>query len=225
MATPRDKGEGTRLRILEAASEIFSQMGFHDGTVALICDAAAANRAAVNYYFGGKDDLYREVWNHTYALALEAYPLEPAERGLSAEEQLRVYMRSLLLRAFDEGPAGHFSRIQAFEMPDPQEFLQEERQLVWEEHNRRLEAILREMLGEGVRQADLDLCRVMVQAPCFGAGIRHLRARIRPVLREMRPFDPEEMVERMFEFVMAGVRDLERRIEARETETSKEARE
>ena len=225
METPRSKGEGTRLRILEAASGIFSQVGFHDGTVARICDAAAANRAAVNYYFGGKEDLYREVWNHTYAVALKAYPLEPAERGLSAEEQLRLYMSSLLLRAFDEGPAGHFSRIQAFEMPDPQEFLQEERQRVWEEHDRRLETILREMLGEGARQADLDLCRVMIQAPCFGAGIRHLRAHIKPILRTMPSVDPEGMVERMFQFAMAGIRDLERRIEARETETSKEARE
>ena len=79
---------------------------------------------AVNYYFGDKENLYREVWKQALAVALEEYPLQPKEGGLPVEERLRLYMHSLLMRAFDPGPAGCFARLMAFEITEPQAFLE-----------------------------------------------------------------------------------------------------
>ena len=152
---------GTRQKVLEAACKVFSEVGYHEGTVARICEEAGANRAAVNYYYGGKENLYREVWNHAFKLALGAYPLGTDRAALSPEERLREFMGSLILRAFDPGPAGCFARILAFEMTDPQGFLDNEKAHVREEHESRFAAIARDLLGTGVRMEDLTLCQII----------------------------------------------------------------
>jgi AcrR family transcriptional regulator len=49
-------------RLLDAAEELFSDHSFAGTSVRDIAAAADCNVAAVNYYFGGKDKLYHEVW-------------------------------------------------------------------------------------------------------------------------------------------------------------------
>ncbi len=50
-----------RERIVDAAGELFAERGFDGTTVRDICQAADANVAAVNYYFGDKQRLYVEA--------------------------------------------------------------------------------------------------------------------------------------------------------------------
>ena len=52
----------TRVRILDAAELLFTEQGFEATTMRLITGAAGANLAAVNYHFGSKDALIREVF-------------------------------------------------------------------------------------------------------------------------------------------------------------------
>ena len=56
-----------QLRIIEAAGPIFAQKGFAGTTVREICSAAKVNQAAINYYFGSKENLYIEVFTSTYS--------------------------------------------------------------------------------------------------------------------------------------------------------------
>jgi AcrR family transcriptional regulator len=56
-----------QLRIIEAAGPIFAQKGFTATTVREICAAAKVNQAAINYYFGSKESLYKEVFASTYS--------------------------------------------------------------------------------------------------------------------------------------------------------------
>ncbi|MDR2117271.1 MAG: TetR/AcrR family transcriptional regulator [Planctomycetaceae bacterium] len=51
-----------QLRIIEAAGPIFAQKGFAATTVREICAAAKVNQAAINYYFGSKEGLYKKVF-------------------------------------------------------------------------------------------------------------------------------------------------------------------
>src|SRR6516225_8210096 len=57
----RHRDRETRERVLKAAAQLFADRGFKKVTVRDICRAARANVAAVNYHFGDKGGLYREV--------------------------------------------------------------------------------------------------------------------------------------------------------------------
>jgi AcrR family transcriptional regulator len=53
--------QSTKAQLLEAAGHVFAEKGFDRATGREICERAAANTAAVNYYFGGMDGLYAAV--------------------------------------------------------------------------------------------------------------------------------------------------------------------
>lgn len=55
------KGEQTRNSILMAAGELFAEHGRDGVKVRAIASAADVNAAAINYYFGSKDELYFEA--------------------------------------------------------------------------------------------------------------------------------------------------------------------
>ena len=60
--TNSNTNKGVRDRLLDAAEELFCEHGFEGSSVRDIAAAAACNIASVNYYFGGKEKLYIEVW-------------------------------------------------------------------------------------------------------------------------------------------------------------------
>jgi len=68
MVTPQDNktdsnaNKGVRDRLLDAAEELFCEHGFEGTSIRDIAAIAKCNIASVNYYFGGKEKLYEEVW-------------------------------------------------------------------------------------------------------------------------------------------------------------------
>ena len=83
----------TRDRLLKAACELFSDRGFKKVTVREICLAARANVAAVNYHFGDKLGLYRELLQQAIDGMRRVTESARAEgEGRTAEEKLRRYL-------------------------------------------------------------------------------------------------------------------------------------
>ena len=54
--------EETRWRLLQAATEVFAEVGYHAATTREICRRAEVNLASIHYYYGDKAELYREVF-------------------------------------------------------------------------------------------------------------------------------------------------------------------
>ncbi len=54
--------KGVRDRLLDSAEELFCEHGFEGASIRDIAASADCNIASVNYYFGGKEKLYEEVW-------------------------------------------------------------------------------------------------------------------------------------------------------------------
>ncbi len=90
----------TRARLLQAAAQLFAARGFKDVTVREICRAARANVAAINYHFGDKVGLYREVLQVAIDAIRETNDAaRTAGAGRPPEEKLRRYLVVFLQRA------------------------------------------------------------------------------------------------------------------------------
>jgi AcrR family transcriptional regulator len=110
----------TRLRLLETAAMVFAEHGFTAATIRMIAGRARANVAAVNYHFGGKDGLYREVLRHVRRLAYERYPTTyDLNAGATPEERLHSYVRSFLLRTIGNESVPGFGVLMMREMVEP----------------------------------------------------------------------------------------------------------
>ena len=109
----------TRERLLTAAERLFAQRAFKDVTVREICHEARANVAAVNYHFGDKMGLYREVLQVAIdAIRSATEAARQAGRGLPPEEQLRIYIRLFLHRLLAPG-SETIHKIVNRELSDP----------------------------------------------------------------------------------------------------------
>lgn len=117
-------GEATRARLINAAGEVFAEVGFRLATVRDICARANVNIASVNYYFGDKAGLYAEVLRHTHATARAKYPLE-CSAELSQEDSLRVFVRMFMTKILDEGRPAWHGKLMAREMVEPTKALDE----------------------------------------------------------------------------------------------------
>jgi len=109
----------TRNRLIEAAGEMFAELGFHHTTVRQICQRAGANIAAVNYHFGDKTGLYTEVVRQSMRAAQLDRVRAAFDQSASPEQILRAVIKARLesLRSLDLSD-WHF-RIFAHELAKP----------------------------------------------------------------------------------------------------------
>ena len=109
----------TRERLIEAGERLFAQQGFKRVTVREICRAARANVAAVNYHFGDKLGLYREVLQGAIKAMRETNEAaRAAGQGQPPEEELRRYIGVFLHRVLKPG-SGAIHQLITREMNDP----------------------------------------------------------------------------------------------------------
>ena len=109
----------TRQRLLEAAERLFAERGFKHVTVREICQAAHANVAAVNYHFGDKLGLYREIVQSAIdRMRATTEAAREAGAGLPPEEQLRRYIMTVNRRLL-EASDGTLQRVIVRETYDP----------------------------------------------------------------------------------------------------------
>jgi AcrR family transcriptional regulator len=114
------KGDArTRARILETAFRLFGERGLKQVTVREICQEAEANVAAVNYHFGDKLGLYREVLQSAIDGMRDTTEIaREAGRGRPPAEQLRRFVEVFLQRILSPG-SDRVHRLLQREMNDP----------------------------------------------------------------------------------------------------------
>jgi len=116
--------KGVQARLVEAAEVLFCERGFNETSVRDIAGVADCNVASVNYYFGGKENLYVEVWRRRLAGMRDAR-LAGIARVMSSQGQpeledlLRSYAQSFVEPLVCGSHGCQFVILMAREMIDP----------------------------------------------------------------------------------------------------------
>jgi AcrR family transcriptional regulator len=79
----------TRERLLDAAGREFAEKGYDAASIRGICDRVRANVAAVNYYFGNKEQLYLAALLEAHRCGTETIPDAVMQTGTPAEKLQR----------------------------------------------------------------------------------------------------------------------------------------
>lgn len=201
----RKDGEETQQRLLEVAGQVLAEKGFHGAKVAQICRRARCNVAAINYYFGGKEQLYVAVFRH----AIEAMPgtWETAMAKGSPEQRLKEVIKHIT-GAFLGGNAGRFLRLYLMELAQPTGLLDETMRELLQPRRERTLGLIAELLGPGATRQDVLFCEISVINQCRGFLMVNPE-KIEWLLE--RPNTPElaaEVADHIFRFSMAGIKAM-----------------
>ena len=113
MTNTDDTGEvlnqSAQERLLNAAEELFCEKGFEGTSIRDIAASAGCNIASVNYYFGGKQQLYEQVWKR-HLIPMRDSRLKSIERVYFINE--RIPSLEDLIRSFAESFMGSIAETQ-----------------------------------------------------------------------------------------------------------------
>jgi AcrR family transcriptional regulator len=83
------RGARTRTRLLEAAEQIFTELGYHDASIVKIAEGAGVAPGTFYLYFGGKRDIFDELVEDLNRRVRHAMA-EAASRGRTRPEAERL---------------------------------------------------------------------------------------------------------------------------------------
>ena len=155
--TARSDGEDTRLRLLRAALQLFSERGFAQTSVRAIADAAGTNVAAIAYHFGDKARLYTATFYEPFGSGSDLIPVF-ANPALTLEQTLAAYFGGFLEPLKHDDLVTQSLRLHVRELLDPTHVWPE----LIERECRAPHMALVEVLGRhmGVAQVDDDMHRL-----------------------------------------------------------------
>ncbi|MBI9083583.1 MAG: CerR family C-terminal domain-containing protein [Desulfobacterales bacterium] len=204
----RKDGEETQQRLLDVAGQVFTEKGFHGAKVAQICRRARCNVAAINYYFGSKEQLYVAVFRHAIEAGSDTW--EAATSTGSPEQRLQEVIKQIT-GAFLGGKAGRFLRLYLMELAHPTGLLDETMRELLQPRRERTLMLIAELLGPGASRQDVIFCEMSVINQCRGFLMVNPE-KIEWLLE--RPNTPElaaEVADHIFRFSMAGIEAMRRR--------------
>lgn len=202
--------KGVRERLLEVAEEFFCERGFDGTSVRDLAGAAGCNIASVNYYFGGKEKLYEEVWQR-YLISQRNSRVASVDQVMaggdgtpSLEELLRSFANGFVGSLVDERTGRRFIKLMARELVNPH--------------------LPSDMFGHEVIQPTLKVMQQALKKVCPGldesktplivfslVGQLIHTIRIKPILQwtddeALAMFDPAKLIDHIVAFSAAGIR-------------------
>jgi TetR/AcrR family transcriptional regulator, regulator of cefoperazone and chloramphenicol sensitivity len=199
----------TRERLLRTAARLFADRGFKRVTVRDICRTARANVAAVNYHFGNKLGLYREVLQlAAEVLRSTTESAKEAAAGCPADEKLRRFVQVHLRRILGVERDDWIHRLINREIADPTAALDT---LVDHGLRPRLEYlsnIVAEILGCALKDPRVLRSVISVQTQTVAYLPNAIGARI-GLKAKLTAAEIDEIARHIAEFSLGGIRALD----------------
>ena len=187
----------SRDRLLEAAGEVFGEVGFTAATIREITRRAGMNIAAVNYYFRDKAELYSAVLLHAQRCAVETVGV--AGSSGPAEERLRSFIEGMMRHLLDPlRPAWH-SRLMAREMAAPTRMLHNLIDEVFRPMVKALDEILRDLVDGRLSDKEIACASASIVSQCV------FYRQNRPVILRLYPelLGDDDLIEMLADHIAA----------------------
>ncbi len=148
--------EETRWRLLQAAAEVFAEVGYHAATTREICRRAEVNLASIHYYYGDKAELYREVFRLPFLDECNLFATLDISK-VSLQEALHSFYSWLFPAAAKEDPMQQlFMRLHAREKAEPSGILGDFMMQAFRPIHQKMQALLCHELGLKKPDAEVD---------------------------------------------------------------------
>ncbi|HVN03223.1 MAG TPA: CerR family C-terminal domain-containing protein [Bryobacteraceae bacterium] len=214
MAEHNHSRDGTEDRILDAAGHVFAETGFQAAKVRDICARAGVNLAAINYHFGDKLGLYREVLSYAACAAGNAADFNPVLPGRTAREKLRAFVFGLLQHMYGEDRPAWPVRLMTHELVQPTPEFDGVVERLMRPRQDAVRALVAGVIGRSADDRATRLCTQSIfgQITIYAHG-REVLKRLWPELR----FTAEtlnEIADHITDFSYAALEHIGRRHEA-----------
>jgi len=209
--------ETTQQKLTKAAIKVFAEKGFRDATVRQICkQAGTANINAVNYYFGSKEQLYKQILELIFAEYDKQAPKDFPDK--TPEEQLETYISTFCKILYQEGDSDT-TAILVEEFTRPSLFLEEMVDTFNRPRVKKVLKIIKSLLGGKATDDMARDCLVSVSGQLLYYSFA------RPVFSRLFPDyftenSHEQWAAHVFKFTMGGIEAYKRELHTKKGENN-----
>ncbi len=210
MANVKDNAasQETRRKLIDAAGQVFAERGLHAATLQEITDRAGVNKAAVNYHFRDKLELYAAVVRHCVSFRAE---LSPEEMTGPPEDCLRALITHIIREILDPSKPRWRAAIIHHELAQPTAALDAVMDELIAPRSRLQRDIIRRILGPRASEERVARATLSVFSQCLVyLNDQRIIARLHPILAQ-DDSRPEEIARHIAEFSLAALRSPHRR--------------
>ncbi len=217
---PEEK-ENIRNKILDAASRIFAEKGYQNTTVRDICQKADVYQLSINYHFGNKENLFKQVLLKTYQDTHEIDLIEKT-KDLSPEKQLEEIIRIRVKSVFSNEKEGLYFKIVAKEISNNYNFIVEIMNDPFLEYFKFIKGIIDRLSGHKLDNFGLNYC-VYILMSHISVLAFHEKGRLvlfntcNPDERQL-----EEFIQYIKKFICAGIEKIKTERSVNEVQNEKE---
>ena len=211
MAKAEAQPDETKQKLIEAAGEVFADVGFENATVREICTRAGANIAAVNYHFRDKLGLYTEVLKSAMMAQQASTPRTDDAHPPDARAGLKKLIHDWLGRMTEGNKRAWLARIMAHEMTHPTPALDQVAKAMGPNYLQ-----FRKLVGQIIGRDPEDACTRMCVHSVVGQVLQYTQSR--PMLERLWPsldLDNEKerraIADHIVAFSLAGMEQFARR--------------
>ncbi len=168
--------EETRWRLLQAATEVFAEVGYHAATTREICRRAEVNLASIHYYYGDKAELYREVFRLPFLNECNVFNTLDITQ-VTLEQALQSFYQWFFPPIAEEEPMLQlFLRLHAREEAEPSGVLGDAMVQAFRPNHEKMQALLCRELG--LKKPDEEVDRLTYSVLGLATVYFHNRAAV-----------------------------------------------